>query len=247
MFAGETFEQDVEYQRLKNLLIGQCFSVTFVLLYCCCTFYSTHNSNVTVYSLYNVFKCPLFLPIDFFRGPVVSQVRLAGLEHVIMVTATEGKILIRNYRFIFIALVRITVSFPRNCLLFIVQILGWSDTWLKCKIWMFVCGWILNRVTDSCCILIWFWFFRNTKLINMYNFCKCYLATGFIFHVHFWTLILWPKNKMRQAIELFSFRLIIKWIIVVAFDMMLCRCLRNLSLICWHNYYLQLHVLYTCI
>lgn len=116
MFAGETFEQDVEYQRLKNLLIGQCFSVTFVLLYCCCTFYSTHtcNSNVTVHSLYNVFKCPLFLPIDFFRGPVVSQVRLAGLEHVIMVTATEGKILIRNYRFIFIALVRITVSFQET-------------------------------------------------------------------------------------------------------------------------------------
>lgn len=56
MFAGETFEQDFEYQRLKNLLI------------------------------------------DYFRGPVVSQVRLAGLEHVIMVTATEGKILIRNYR-----------------------------------------------------------------------------------------------------------------------------------------------------
>lgn len=35
---------------------------------------------------------------DFFRGPVVSQVRLAGLEHVIMVTATGGKILLRNYR-----------------------------------------------------------------------------------------------------------------------------------------------------
>nr|XP_022292719.1 ribosome production factor 2 homolog [Crassostrea virginica] len=56
MFAGETFEQDIEYQRLKNLMI------------------------------------------DFFRGPVVSQVRLAGLEHVIMVTATGGKVLLRNYR-----------------------------------------------------------------------------------------------------------------------------------------------------
>lgn len=33
---------------------------------------------------------------------------MAGLEHVIMVTATEGKILIRNYRFILIALVRIS-------------------------------------------------------------------------------------------------------------------------------------------
>ncbi|XP_061176651.1 ribosome production factor 2 homolog [Saccostrea echinata] len=56
MFAGETFEKDLEYQRLKNLLI------------------------------------------DFFQGPVVSQVRLAGLEHVIMITAVEGQILLRNYR-----------------------------------------------------------------------------------------------------------------------------------------------------
>ncbi|XP_048768209.1 ribosome production factor 2 homolog [Ostrea edulis] len=57
MFAGETFEQDVEYRRLKNLFI------------------------------------------DFFRGPVVTQVRLAGLEHVILITAAAGgKILLRNYR-----------------------------------------------------------------------------------------------------------------------------------------------------
>lgn len=65
---------------------------------------------LTKLHLYNVFKWLLFHLTDFFRGPVVSQVRLAGLEHVIMVTATEGKILIRNYRFILIALVRISAS-----------------------------------------------------------------------------------------------------------------------------------------
>ncbi|XP_069128652.1 ribosome production factor 2 homolog [Argopecten irradians] len=36
--------------------------------------------------------------IDFFRGPVVSQLRLAGLEHVIQITALDGKILLRNYK-----------------------------------------------------------------------------------------------------------------------------------------------------
>ncbi|KAL5010447.1 hypothetical protein ScPMuIL_012752 [Solemya velum] len=38
------------------------------------------------------------LLIDFFRGPVVTQIRLAGLEHVIMVNAIDGKIFIRNYK-----------------------------------------------------------------------------------------------------------------------------------------------------
>ncbi|OWF51978.1 ribosome production factor 2 homolog [Mizuhopecten yessoensis] len=36
--------------------------------------------------------------IDFFRGPVISQVRLAGLEHVIQITSLDGKILLRNYK-----------------------------------------------------------------------------------------------------------------------------------------------------
>lgn len=38
------------------------------------------------------------LLIDFFRGPEVKQIRLAGLEHVILVSAIDGKILVRNYR-----------------------------------------------------------------------------------------------------------------------------------------------------
>lgn len=38
------------------------------------------------------------LLIDFFRGPAVSSVRLAGLEHVLHFTALEGKIYMRSYR-----------------------------------------------------------------------------------------------------------------------------------------------------
>uniref|UniRef100_A0A8C4F343 Ribosome production factor 2 homolog n=1 Tax=Dicentrarchus labrax TaxID=13489 RepID=A0A8C4F343_DICLA len=38
------------------------------------------------------------LLIDFFRGPTVSAVRLAGLEHVLHFTALEGKIYMRSYR-----------------------------------------------------------------------------------------------------------------------------------------------------
>lgn len=38
------------------------------------------------------------LLIDFFRGPVVSNIRLAGLEHVMNFVAVDGKILIRSYR-----------------------------------------------------------------------------------------------------------------------------------------------------
>lgn len=102
IWTGCWVPETEEFADRSVFLCDLCLIVLllYVLLY----------TNVTVYSLYNVFKCPLFLPIDFYRGPVVSQVRLAGLEHVIMVTATEGKILIRNYRFIFIALVRIMAS-----------------------------------------------------------------------------------------------------------------------------------------
>uniref|UniRef100_A0AAY5ECJ1 Ribosome production factor 2 homolog n=1 Tax=Electrophorus electricus TaxID=8005 RepID=A0AAY5ECJ1_ELEEL len=35
---------------------------------------------------------------DFFRGPTVSAVRLAGLEHVLHFTAQDGKIYMRSYR-----------------------------------------------------------------------------------------------------------------------------------------------------
>ncbi|XP_061479610.1 ribosome production factor 2 homolog isoform X1 [Rhineura floridana] len=38
------------------------------------------------------------LLIDFFRGPVVSSVRLAGLEHVLHFTAVDEKIYMRSYK-----------------------------------------------------------------------------------------------------------------------------------------------------
>lgn len=38
------------------------------------------------------------LLIDFFRGPTVSNVRLAGLEYVLHFTALNGKIYFRSYK-----------------------------------------------------------------------------------------------------------------------------------------------------
>ncbi|XP_006019541.1 ribosome production factor 2 homolog isoform X2 [Alligator sinensis] len=38
------------------------------------------------------------LLIDFFRGPTVPYVRLAGLEHVLHFTAMDGKIYMRSYK-----------------------------------------------------------------------------------------------------------------------------------------------------
>jgi len=38
------------------------------------------------------------LLIDFFRGPEVDNVRLAGIEHVLQFTAVENKVLMRSYR-----------------------------------------------------------------------------------------------------------------------------------------------------
>merc|ERR1712131_226972 len=35
---------------------------------------------------------------DLFRGPTVSSVRLAGLEHILHFTALDGKIYMRSYR-----------------------------------------------------------------------------------------------------------------------------------------------------
>ncbi|KAJ8270774.1 hypothetical protein GJAV_G00119140 [Gymnothorax javanicus] len=56
VFAGEAFDTDNEYKRLRSVLT------------------------------------------DFFRGPSVTSVRLAGLEHVLHFTALEGKIFMRSYK-----------------------------------------------------------------------------------------------------------------------------------------------------
>ncbi|XP_068087406.1 ribosome production factor 2 homolog isoform X2 [Hyperolius riggenbachi] len=56
IFAGDAFEVNEDYRRLKSLLL------------------------------------------DFFRGPSVSGIRLAGLEHVLHFTAVDGKIFMRSYK-----------------------------------------------------------------------------------------------------------------------------------------------------
>lgn len=43
-------------------------------------------------------KCKSLL-IDFFRGEVVEQVRLAGFEHAISFTAADGKIYLRSFKY----------------------------------------------------------------------------------------------------------------------------------------------------
>ena len=50
------------------------------------------DSLRVIHSLYYVYLT------DFFRGEQVKHVRLQGLEHVIIVTAIESKVYIRNYR-----------------------------------------------------------------------------------------------------------------------------------------------------
>lgn len=56
IFAGDVFDVNEEYRRLKSLLI------------------------------------------DFFRGPTVPSIRLAGLEYVLHFTAVDGKIYMRSYK-----------------------------------------------------------------------------------------------------------------------------------------------------
>uniref|UniRef100_A0A8C0HHW9 Ribosome production factor 2 homolog n=1 Tax=Buteo japonicus TaxID=224669 RepID=A0A8C0HHW9_9AVES len=56
IFAGDMFDVNEEYRRLKSLLI------------------------------------------DFFRGPSVPNIRLAGLEYVLHFTAVDGKIYMRSYK-----------------------------------------------------------------------------------------------------------------------------------------------------
>lgn len=95
VFAGEAFDSDIEYKRLKSLLIG-----THLLLHSVNGSLRFHLSGNDVF----LFHYYMFLSIslthlsDFFRGPTVSAVRLAGLEHVLHFTAVEGKIYMRSYR-----------------------------------------------------------------------------------------------------------------------------------------------------
>ena len=50
------------------------------------------------------------LLIDFFRGPEVDNVRLAGIEHILQFTALEKKVLVRSYK---IKLSKSSTKYPR--------------------------------------------------------------------------------------------------------------------------------------
>lgn len=84
LFAGEAFDTDNEHKRLKSLLIGWYFVQT--------------EPDVLFHTNEADQRQTFLSPSDFFRGPNVSAVRLAGLEHVLHFTSLDGKIYMRSYR-----------------------------------------------------------------------------------------------------------------------------------------------------
>uniref|UniRef100_H2ZKM7 Ribosome production factor 2 homolog n=1 Tax=Ciona savignyi TaxID=51511 RepID=H2ZKM7_CIOSA len=76
------------FQSLKDIKSNKCALATKP----CLVFTgSSFESDDELRRVKNIF-------IDFFRGPVVENVRLSGLEHVIQFTAENGTIYLRNYR-----------------------------------------------------------------------------------------------------------------------------------------------------
>ncbi len=90
-FAGE-FEQNAECQRLKSLLIGEWVHSITPNVY---SFWLSASTDVFV--LFCT-KWVSFVFTDFFRGPVVSSVRLKGLEHLCTFTLHKGNLFMRSYR-----------------------------------------------------------------------------------------------------------------------------------------------------
>lgn len=73
---------------LKEFKIGKCPEGTKPMLVFAGEAFNTDTELKRLKSLL----------IDFFRGPTVVAVRLAGLEHVIHFTALDGKIYMRSYK-----------------------------------------------------------------------------------------------------------------------------------------------------
>lgn len=88
VFAGEAFDLDNDHKRLKSLLIGGSW----------CSWVWRHSVLGRITHQCAISLC-LSVLLDFFRGPTVSAVRLAGLEHVLHFTAVDGKIFLRSYRY----------------------------------------------------------------------------------------------------------------------------------------------------
>ena len=82
-FSGEAFEIDPEYIRLKCMLAGM------ILLSTCLSF--AHRWSSFFYFQNDQ---------DFFKGEIVENIRLQGLEHVYNFTAVDGKVYLRSYRYV---------------------------------------------------------------------------------------------------------------------------------------------------
>ncbi|KAM4633208.1 ribosome production factor 2 homolog [Polymixia lowei] len=78
-------EKYVSLQDIKN---SKCPEGTKPMLVFAGEAFDTDNEHKRLKSLL----------LDFFRGPTVPAVRLAGLEHVLHFTALDGKIYMRSYR-----------------------------------------------------------------------------------------------------------------------------------------------------
>ena len=130
VFAGDLFETDSEYMRLKNLLIGTTkhsplpslplpipsppcsLSMSFPPPSSLPLFSFSANPPPpppppppsSTYSTPSVQVAVLLVAFlcfpDFLRGSNAAKIRLAGLDHVMCYTAVEGKIHLRTYQYV---------------------------------------------------------------------------------------------------------------------------------------------------
>ncbi|KAG5277437.1 hypothetical protein AALO_G00117600 [Alosa alosa] len=77
-----------KFTALKDIKVSKCPEGTKPLLVFAGEAFDIDNEHKRLKSVL----------IDFFRGPTVSSVRLAGLEHILHFTALEGKIYMRSYK-----------------------------------------------------------------------------------------------------------------------------------------------------
>ncbi|XP_017542582.1 ribosome production factor 2 homolog isoform X2 [Pygocentrus nattereri] len=85
----DMFELGIEkFKSLKDVKNEKCPEGTKPMLVFAGELFNTDNELVRLRNALT----------DFFRGPAVPAVRLAGLEHILHFTAADGKIYMRSYR-----------------------------------------------------------------------------------------------------------------------------------------------------
>ncbi|KAL7889118.1 hypothetical protein AOLI_G00040920 [Acnodon oligacanthus] len=85
----DMFELGIEkFKSLKDVKNEKCSEGTKPMLVFAGELFDTDNELVRLRNALT----------DFFRGPAVPAVRLAGLEHILHFTAADGKIYMRSYR-----------------------------------------------------------------------------------------------------------------------------------------------------